>query len=110
MTTTSIATSYFDESETGEYRYQLKAVYEQCESDYALTPNGESSVIVEITGIEENIDNRIVKVLNIYNMKGQRIIVSDMNELKTGVYIIQGLTEDGQLVSRKVLKTATTMP
>lgn len=100
------ATSYFDESEIREYRYQLKAVYEQCESDYALTPDGESSVIVEITGIEENIDNKVVEVLNIYNMKGQRITVSDMNELKVGIYIIQGLTEDERLVSKKVIVTA----
>ena len=36
-------------------------------------------------------------------MSGQRISVSDMSELNTGVYIIQGLTEDGRLVNRKVM-------
>ena len=36
-------------------------------------------------------------------MKGQRITVSDMDDLTTGVYILQGLTEDGRLVSQKVM-------
>ncbi|MBQ5547217.1 MAG: hypothetical protein IIT33_00040, partial [Prevotella sp.] len=35
------ATSYFDESGLGAYKYQLTAVYENCESDFALTPDGE---------------------------------------------------------------------
>ena len=97
------ATSYFDQSGIGQYTYQLTAVYEDCESDFALTPDGENYVQIEVTGIEENADNKIVNVLNVYNMKGQRITVSDMNELNTGVYIIQGLTEDGRLVSQKTI-------
>ena len=96
------ATTYFDESGIGQYKYQLTAVYENCESDFALTPDGEDFVYIEVTGIEENADNNIVTVLNVFNMNGQRITVSDMNELNTGVYILQGLTEDGRLVSRKV--------
>ena len=97
-------TEYFDETTViGTNVYQLTAVYTECESDFALTPNGENHVQIEITGIEENTDSRIINVLNIYNMKGQRIMVSNMNELNTGVYIIQGLTEDGRLVSQKVM-------
>ena len=97
------ATSYFDENDIGHYKYQLTAVYEDCESELALTPTGENYVEIEVTGIEEGADNSIVTVLNVYNMSGQRITVSDINELSTGVYIIQGLTEDGRLVSRKVM-------
>ena len=97
------ATSYFDECGLGQYTYQLTAVYENCESDFALTPEGEDHVTIEVTGIEENANSRIVNVLNVYNMKGQRITVSDMDELSTGVYIIQGLTEDERLVSQKVM-------
>lgn len=97
-------TDYFDETTViGTNVYQLTAVYTECESDFALTPEGENHVQIEITGIEENTGNRIINVLNIYNMSGQRIMVSDMNELNTGVYIIQGLTEDGRLISRKVM-------
>lgn len=97
------ATSYLDECGLGQYTYQLTAVYENCESDFALTPEGEDHVTIEVTGIEENTNSRIVNVLNVFNMKGQRITVSDMDELNTGVYIIQGLTEDGRLVSQKVM-------
>ena len=97
------ATSYFDECGLGQYTYQLTAVYEHCESDFALTPEGEDFVQIEVTGIEENVDNRIINVLNVYNMKGQRISANHMSELNTGVYILQGLTEDGRLVSQKVM-------
>ena len=97
------ATSYFDENGIGQYKYQLTAVYEDCESEFALTPDGQDNVFIEITGIEESVDNSIVTVLNVYNMSGQRISVSDMSELNTGVYIIQGLTEDGRSVNRKVM-------
>lgn len=96
-------TSYFDNCGVGQYKYLLTAVYENCESDFALTPDGEYYIYIEVTGIEENTDNAIVNVLNIYNMKGQRVTVSDMNELNSGVYILQGLTEDGRLVSQKVM-------
>ena len=97
------AISYFDECGIGQYKYQLTAVYDDCESDYALTPDGIDYIDIEVTGIEEHADSRIVTVLNIYNMNGQRITISDMSELNTGVYIIQGLTEDGRLVSQKVM-------
>lgn len=97
------ATSYFDESGTGDYKYQLTAVYEDCESDYALTPAGEDHVYIEVTGLEEDNGQAIVTVLSIYNMKGQRMKVAELNELKTGIYILQGLTEDGQMVSRKIM-------
>ena len=97
------ATSYFDECGIGNYTYQLTAVYEHCESDFALTPEGENHVTIEVTGIEEHNNGRIINLLNVFNMKGQRITVNDMNELNTGVYILQGLTEDGRLVSQKVM-------
>ena len=100
---TGDAVSYYDEVDLGNYWYQLTAVYENCESDYALTPDGEYYVYIEVTGLEENSNDVIVNVLNVFNMKGQRIAVSAINELNTGIYIIQGLTEDGRLVSRKVM-------
>ena len=56
-----------------------------------------------MTGIEEASDPTIVTVLNVYSMKGQRMTMTDMNELPSGIYILQGLTEDGQMVSRKIV-------
>ena len=97
------ATSYFDESGMGTYKYQLTAVYDDGESDFALTPAGEDYVYVEVTGIEEDSDQAIVTVLSVYNMKGQRMKVTDLNELHSGIYILQGLTQDGQMVSQKIV-------
>jgi len=42
-------------------------------------------------------------VMNIYNMQGQRIKTNSLDDLSTGVYILQGLTENGQMVSQKVV-------
>ena len=97
------ATSYYDEAAVGNYKYQLTAVYEHCESEFALTPNGEDNVVVLVTGIDEDSESEIVTVMNLYNMQGQCLGIKDVNELNTGVYILQGLTKDGRLVSRKIM-------
>ena len=97
------ATSYYDEAAMGHYKYQLTAVYEDCESEFALTLLGEDNIVIEVTGIHENANDEIVTIVNLYNMRGQRLGTLDMDELNSGVYIIQGATKDGRLVSRKVV-------
>ena len=97
-------TSYYDETTIiGAVKYQLTAVYETCESDFALTPDGEDYVYIEITGIEENLDDEIVTIVKIFNANGQSLQVKDLNELNTGLYILQGLTKDGKIVSKKMV-------
>ena len=97
------ATSYIDETGLGVYEYQLTAVYENCESDFALTPYGEDHVIVDVTGIEEHTTDEIVTLINVFNINGQSLKIKDLNELGTGLYIIQGLTQDGRMVNRKIV-------
>ena len=97
------ATDYYDETGMGDYMYQLTAVYDDCESDYALTPDGQDFVFVEVTGIPENTDEEIVAVTNIYNAKGQALANKSLEELATGFYIVQGLTKDGNTVTRKIV-------
>ena len=97
------ATSYYDEADMGYYKYQLTAVYENCESDFALTPDGENFVYLEVTGIEESTSEEIVSVTKIYTMNGQCLKHVDVNSLSNGVYILQGITADGQTVSRKIV-------
>ena len=97
------ATDYYDETGIGDYMYQLTAVYDDCESDYALTPDGQDFVFVEVTGIPENTDEEIVAVTNIYNAKGQALANKSLEELATGFYIVQGLTKDGKTVTRKIV-------
>jgi len=98
------AFDYFDETGIGSYKYVLRAAFE----DYGLTlpattPDGEDYVIVEVTGIEENLDDEIVTIVKIFNANGQSLQVKDLNELNTGLYILQGLTKDGRTVNRKVV-------
>ena len=97
------ATSFIDESGTGIYKYQLTAVYEDCESDFALTPAGEDYVYVEVTGIEENADEEIVTIVRMFNANGQSVSGMNLEELPAGLYILQGVTKDGQVVSKKVV-------
>ena len=97
------ATSYYDESGIGQYKYQLTAVYENCESEFALTPDGEDCIYVEVTGISESAIGEMASILRIYNANGQCLNAKEINELSNGVYILQGLTQDGRLVSRKVV-------
>ena len=97
------ATSYFDETGIGQFKYQLTAVYENCESDFALTPDGENYVYLFVTGLSENDNEEIVTVMKIYTMNGQCLKHNDLNALSDGVYILQGLTEEGKLVTRKAV-------
>ena len=97
------ATSYNDESGVGQYKYQLTAVYENCESDFALTPEGEDFVLIEVTGLQENTDEEIVTILRIFNASGQAINSKTLEGLNTGVYIIQGVTKEGNWASKKIM-------
>ena len=96
--------SYFDETTPGTYKYQLTAVYDDFESDFALTPDGEDYIIIEVTSVPENDnDNEIVTVLKIYSTSGQIISNVSIGELRSGVYIVQGLTITGKFVTKKVI-------
>ena len=97
------ATSYFDEPEIGSYSYQLTAVYEHCESEFALTPDGYDHLSIEVTSVTEHHPAGIVKVLRIYTLNGQQINLTSLEELKPGIYILQGLTQDGGLVTQKIV-------
>ena len=97
-------TEYYHElNVSATITYRLTATYEHCESDYALTPDGEDYVSINVTGIEENLDDEIVTIVKIFNANGQSLQVKDLNELNTGLYILQGLTKDGKIVSKKMV-------
>lgn len=59
--------------------------------------------IPDDTGIEEWTHDAVVNIIQVFNILGQPLNVTDLNELSTGIYILQGLTEDGRLVNKKVL-------
>ena len=95
--------SYFQEMEVGDYIFKLTAVYEDCESDYALTATGDDYVLIEVTSTPEYSNEEIVTVTKVYTINGQLIRNTNLEELSHGIYIIQGLSSDGKLVTRKMV-------
>ena len=96
------ATSYFDESEPGDMVYRLTAVHEDCESDYALTPNGNDYLLIFVTSVPEYNDEEIIQLMNIYTITGQLVKDTTINQLPSGVYIIQGITKNGKMIQKKI--------
>ena len=97
-------TSYFDETMPSTYKYQLTAMYDDFESEFALTPDGEDFIIIEVTSVPDNeSENKIVTLLKIFSASGQVIGNTNIGELSPGVYIFQGLTTTGKFVTKKVL-------
>ena len=71
-----------------------------------ILPDGTMGIPVipiDSTGIEEWTNDIVVNVIDVFNMLGQIVKVTDLNELTPGIYILQGLTEDGRRVNQKVL-------
>ena len=100
-------TSFYQEFEPGDYIFKLTAVYEDCESDYALAPNGDNYIFLEITNHESlsEIDyEEIVNVIEIYNINGQSVNINTINDLSQGIYIIKGMTQGGKTVVRKIVR------
>ena len=97
------ATSWSQEMGVGEYIFRLTAVYEDCESDYALTDTGDDYVLIAVTSAPEHADDEIVTIETVYTLNGQSLRNINLEALEPGVYIIQGLTQDGKLVTRKTV-------
>lgn len=100
------STSYFAESVPYlENIFRLTAVYEHCESEFALTPDGDDYVMItDYDAVPEVENEEIITITGIYNLKGQLINTKDINELTPGVYAIIGTTESGKTIVKKVLK------
>ena len=97
-------TDYIDDVEIGDYIYRLTAVYEDCESDYALTASGDDYILINVSNVPENVYEKITTVKAVYNLAGQRLNCSDLNDLPDGVYIVQGVTDSGKTVTQKIVK------
>ena len=96
---------YYDQSGIGSFKYQLRALYADLDCGYSMpatTPTGEDHLIVEVTDIQEHAEDTIVTVLKVYTMTGQIILNTNYETLSTGVYILQGLNQDGKLINQKV--------
>ena len=100
------AVSYFDPVNIGLYRYQLRAQFADVDcglSDPATTYDGLDYVYIDVTGIDENESDEIVTLVRVINAKGQTLSCKDVNELNSGLYILQGTTKDGKMVCKKIV-------
>ena len=100
------STSYHIDDLPYEYNiFRLTAVYEDCESDFALTHNGDDYLLIlyELS-VPEAEDEEILTITGIYNLKGQLVNTKDINELTPGVYAVIGFTSSGKTIVKKVLK------
>ena len=52
---------------------------------------------------ENDNNNKIATLIRIYSNNGQVIRNANLGELSPGVYIVQGLTSSGKLVTKKVV-------
>ena len=87
----------------GDYEFRLTAVYEDCESSYALTASGDDYVFLTVTAVDENVAEEMATVTMVYTMNGQQLRNVSLEDLSRGVYIVQGLTASGRLVVRKMV-------
>ena len=121
--------SFFDEAPIGNYRYQVTAVSENCESDFALTPDESANYVdifvtdvtegSSITKLYPNPTTGNVKIeasgmthITVVNALGQIVydanIHGDMYELNlgqynAGLYMVRIASENGVSVKRVTL-------
>ncbi len=110
-----------------KYSYKVKAVYPECESDYALTPSGSNQVTFTNVGVDENaIDAKLypnpttgmltveaeeMTEVGVYDLVGQCLMLMtaqdgkaslDLSQLTNGIYIVKMNTGSGIAVRRVV--------
>lgn len=119
-------TSYIDPVPVGTYTYRLTAVYEDCESDFALTADGNDFVVVEVTSVDENDESQVVVYQNrnylhvvcdnieqvsVFSATGQLIktelcnanmVDIDVNDLQSGIYVVR-VAAKGVVTNKKII-------
>ena len=72
-------------------------------ADYALTPDGENYVSIEVTSVPEIEYSEIVDIIAIYNINGQVLNHKNIENLRSGIYIVQGSTANGKIITKKIV-------
>ena len=106
---------YFDEIAPGTYYYRVAAFYSACEGAWApssYAPNLDDPTldyaVVEVTSVEELFDTQLATVM-VFNALGQQVYSGDvasmnMDDWKSGVYILHYTLSDGRTKSVKRLR------
>ena len=108
--------------------YKVKAVYQECESEFALADNGDDFIFITNASVDENslfdvklypnptsgqlsIESEEMTSVSVYDLMGQCLMqvsaedgqtILDMSQLQNGIYFIKVNTANGLAVQRVV--------
>lgn len=127
---TGVADLYYEDAITVEEMdksYKVKAVYEECESEFALTESGDDFVNVNNLSVAEGFINAVVypnptsgqltieaeamTTVSVFDLVGQCVmrqsvdndqVVIDMDNLQNGIYMVKVETLNGTVMQRVV--------
>ena len=58
---------------------------------------------IPTTSVPESVEEEIISITKVYTIYGQLLPNTNLENLRRGVYIVQGLNKDGKPVTRKLL-------
>lgn len=90
---------------SGDIIFRLTAAYaDGSESEYALTPEGNDYVVIDGGESVPEIEySEIVDIIAIYNINGQILNHKNIENLSSGMYIVQGSTANGKIITKKIV-------
>ena len=128
---TGISQTYYEDNTSAvdaiDRSYKVRAVYPECESEFALTANGNDFVRITNIGVDENqmnvkiypnptsgqlsIEAEEMTSVSVYDLLGQCVMqmsaedgqaTLDMSQLQNGIYFIKVNAANGSVVQRVV--------
>lgn len=128
ITETQYVYEYESEQVAFDVSLKVKAVYPECESEFALTENGDDSIRITNVSVDENplskvklypnptsgqlsIEAERMTSVSVYDLVGQCVMqmtidqdlaIVDMSQLNNGIYFIKVNTANGSAVQRVV--------
>ena len=117
--------NYFDNVNIGTYQYQVTAVYDACESDFALTPDESMNYVeIAVTSVSESVESRLypnpttgnvtieangMTHITVVSLLGQVLYDANISgdtyqmnlgQYEAGLYMVRIYTENGVSVKR----------
>ena len=128
VTETQYVFESYTESVAFDVSLKVKAIYPECESDFALTENGEDFIHITNLSVDENAHSKVklypnptsgqlniaaekMTSVSVYDLVGQCVmqmsaekgqLTLDMSQLQNGIYFVKVNTANGSAVQRVV--------
>lgn len=92
-----------DENSTGFHRGQNIVAWVNSDTGglYGQNIAHNGAMGYDPLAVPENSDEEIINIIKVYNINGQELRHAKLENLSRGVYLIQGTTHSGRLVTRK---------